>query len=80
MLQFQITVDIDAPADRVWAVMRDVERWPEWTPTVTGIRLLQPGPLRPGSRAKIRQPRLPPARWTISELDDSARTFTWVTT
>ena len=78
MTDFQITVDIAAPADRVWAVMADVERWPEWTPSVTRIQRLDPGPLGVGSRARIRQPGLPPATWKVSELVEG-RSFTWVT-
>ena len=77
MTHFRITVDIPAPADRVWAVIADVERWPEWTPTVTRIQRLDRGPLAVGSRARIRQPKLPPAVWRVSELHEG-RSFTWV--
>lgn len=77
MTDFSITVDIAAPPERVWAVIADVERWPEWTPTVTRIQRLDPGPLAAGSRARIRQPKLPPAVWQVSELREG-RSFTWV--
>src|SRR5581483_7443607 len=75
MLDFRITVDINAPPDRVWAVMRDIERWPEWTPTVRKIRRLDNGSLAVGSRARIWQPKLPPAKWRVTELDDARRSF-----
>jgi uncharacterized membrane protein len=78
MTHFSIAVEIEAAPDRVWAVMRDIERWPEWTPTVTSIERLDHGPLALGSRALIRQPKLLPANWEITELEEG-RGFTWVT-
>ena len=59
--------------------MRDVERWPEWTPTVKKIRALDQGPLAVGSRKIIWQPKLLPAKWKLTELDDARRSFTWET-
>ena len=78
MTFFQIETEINASAELVWATVRDIERWPEWTPTVTSVRLRTPPPLAVGSRAVIRQPKLPPALWRMVELDDSLRNFMWV--
>ena len=78
MTDFSVTADIAAPPERVWAVIADVERWPEWTPTVTRLERLDRGPLAVGSRARIRQPKLLPAVWQVTEIVDG-RTFTWVT-
>lgn len=78
MTDFSIEVEIHPPPPLVWEIMRDVERWPEWTPTVTSIRLLDRGPLTVGTRAIIRQPKLPPAKWRVTELDVARRTFTWI--
>jgi uncharacterized membrane protein len=76
---FNVSVEIPAPAATVWRVMADVERWPEWTPSVRRVKLLTPGLLRVGSRAWIQQPGFPPARWRVTELE-ADRGFTWVST
>lgn len=78
MNHFSITADIPAAPDRVWSVLADVERWPEWTPSVTRIRRLDQGALAVGTRVRIHQPRLLPAIWWIVELAEGRR-FTWVT-
>lgn len=78
MTHFGIDVEIQAPPDRVWRVMSDFERWPEWTPTVTSIERLDRGPVAAGSRLRIRQPKLPPALWRLTEFEPG-KGFTWVT-
>ena len=72
-----ITVDINAAPDRVWKVMTDIERWPEWTETVTSATRLDEGPLIVGSRARLEQPKLPPTEYVVTELLPG-RSFTWV--
>jgi uncharacterized membrane protein len=76
-MNLSVTVDIQATTDLVWRVLCDVERWPDWTPSVTSIQRLSAGPLIVGSRARVRQPKLLPATWRVTELEQN-RSFTWV--
>jgi hypothetical protein len=78
MLTFSTGVEIDAAPARVWAVMTDVERWPEWTASVISVKRLDTGPFRVGSRARVRQLRLFAADWDVTALDPE-KGFTWVT-
>jgi uncharacterized membrane protein len=78
MRDFRVTVDINAPAAQVWSVVRDVERWAEWTASIRSIERLDRGPFTVGSRARVRQPRALPAIWEVTSLDEG-RAFTWVT-
>ncbi|MGY1763299.1 SRPBCC family protein [Geodermatophilus sp. SYSU D00779] len=55
-------IDVEAPVERVREVLREVERWPEWAPTVTSVRRLDDGSLAVGSRVRVEQPRIPPDR------------------
>jgi uncharacterized protein YndB with AHSA1/START domain len=72
-----ISVDIDAPPERVWAVMQDTEAWPQWTASVTEVKRLDTGHFDVGSRVRIKQPKLPPVVWTVDAIDPG-RFFTWV--
>jgi len=76
---FEITRHIDAPTQPVWEVLFDVAHWPEWTPTIDSVERLDDGPFHVGSRAKVRQPKLPRAEWQVTELVDG-RSFTWEAT
>jgi len=73
----RVTVEISVPPERVWAVMAEVERWPEWTPSVSRIRRRATGPLAVGQWVLVRQPRLPPALWRVDRLEPG-QAFTWV--
>lgn len=71
------SVEIDAPASRVWDVFSDVERWPEWTDSVTRLVALDGPGLAVGKRFEIKQPRLPKLVWEVSEVSPGA-SWTWV--
>jgi uncharacterized protein YndB with AHSA1/START domain len=72
------TIYIDAPAEQVWNVTKDVDQWPKWNPSITAAKRLDDGPFGSGSVARIKQPLQPESEWTITEYinEDS---FTWIT-
>jgi uncharacterized membrane protein len=72
------TVSIDAPPDKVFAVLQDVERWPEWTATMVSVKRRESGPFVLGSTAEVRQPKLRPSVWQVTEIAEG-RNFTWTT-
>jgi uncharacterized membrane protein len=70
-------VEIDAPATLVWDVFTDVERWPEWTPSVSGLVALDGPGIAVGKRFEIKQPRMPKLVWQVTEVSPGV-SWTWV--
>lgn len=79
MSDFRHVIEILVSPARVWPVLLDVERWPEWTTSVTRVQRMDIGPLTLGSRTRIWQPRLMPAVWQVTSLDENRRIFAWTT-
>lgn len=78
-MRYAASTPVDAPAELVWQTINTVEKWPEWTPTMTEVRRLDEGELRVGSKAEVRQPKQPVRTWTVTELTPGT-SFTWVST
>jgi uncharacterized membrane protein len=75
-VDYAVSVDVDAGVETVWAVLIDVERWPEWTSSVRRVQRLDGGEFGKGGRVRIKQPGLPPAVWQVTEFEPG-RLFTW---
>lgn len=71
-------IHIEAPMEVVWAVTKDVERWPEWTPTVTSLRRADDAPFGLGSSVRIKQPGQPESVWTVTDYVPGTG-FSWET-
>jgi len=76
MPAYESTVTIKGSRERIWTVIADVERWHEWTPTVTRIEAMGSGPMGLGARFRVLQPKLRPAVWTVTNFRP-AQGFTW---
>jgi ribosome-associated toxin RatA of RatAB toxin-antitoxin module len=77
MRNFFSSVNISASPAKVWQVLADVERWPEWTASVHRMERLDPSPLDIGSRVRIEQPKLPSAIWIVTDWQPE-KMFSWV--
>jgi uncharacterized membrane protein len=75
-MEIETAIEINATPDRVWDVMKDVERWPEWTDSISRVSL-DAGEPKLGARAKIKQPRFPTMTWKVTQLEPG-RGFAWV--
>ncbi|WP_406067479.1 SRPBCC family protein [Micromonospora sp. NBC_01638] len=76
-MRFEAATEIAADVEQVWAVLVDVQRWPEWTASVSRAERGEPGSLSVGATARLTQPKLRPAVWRVTELTGQ-REFVWV--
>jgi hypothetical protein len=77
-MTISVQTRIAAPPERVWAVLSDVRSWPDWLPTVDALEPAAPeAPDGVGASYLLRQPRLPKARWTVTEWRPGEG-FTWI--
>lgn len=73
---FERSMDVAASVEVAWAVLADVERWPEWTASMALVELRTPAPCSVGSKVWIHQPKLKPGLWTVTHWD-VGEGFTW---
>lgn len=70
------SIEIDASPATVWDVYADVERWPDWTASVTGLTALDGPGIEVGRRFRIEQPKMPKLIWVVSAVEPG-RSWTW---
>ena len=68
-MHFEQSIDIDAPQQRVWEVLSDLEAWPQRIETVDAVELLTPAPVGEGSRVLLKQPKLGEGTWEVTVWD-----------
>jgi carbon monoxide dehydrogenase subunit G len=52
-MRFESSIEINAPAERVWAMIDKLEEWPQWMPSIKKIERLSKGPLTVGSQLSV---------------------------
>jgi uncharacterized membrane protein len=75
-MHFEKTIEIDAPQQRVWDVLSDLEAWPRRIETVDVVELLTPAPITKSSQVRLKQPKLPEGTWDIT-VWDAPSYFEW---
>ena len=75
---FTTEIEIHAPVQDVWSVLSDVVAWPQWTPTMSGVRAVSGERLAVGSSYVVSQPGLRDATYNVGSLQDGT-SFTWST-
>jgi uncharacterized membrane protein len=75
-MHYETSVDIEAPAGRVWEVLTDLERWPEWTASMTRLEIMDGKELTDGSEVRVKQPRMRALVWRVIEFEPE-RSFSW---
>jgi uncharacterized protein YndB with AHSA1/START domain len=72
------SVEIAASPQRVYAVLTDVERWPEWTASIERLRRLDDGAFTVASRARVKPAGVREGVWTVTRVEEGEG-FDWET-
>ena len=52
-MKFSSSVEISAPPERVFALVDNLEEWPQWIPSIKRIEKVSEGPLSEGSQIRV---------------------------
>jgi uncharacterized membrane protein len=75
-MKYEKSTVIDADPARVWQVLSDVERWPERIAVYESVERLDEGPLKVGSRARVKQEKLAAGEWEVTDVVPG-ESFVW---
>lgn len=75
-MRFEQSIEVDAPPQRVWDVLTDIDAWPRRIETVEEVELLTPPPIAIGSQVRLKQPKLGEGTWEVTAWD-APSSFEW---
>jgi len=52
-MRFESSIEINAPVNKVWALIDKLEEWPQWMPSIKKIKRVSQGPLAVGSQLSV---------------------------
>jgi len=52
-MRFESSTDINAPVEKVWALIDKLEEWPQWMPSIKKIERVSKGPLTVGLQLSV---------------------------
>lgn len=52
-MKFRASVEIDAIPEKVWAVAKNIEEWPQWIPSLKKMEKVSGEPLGKGSQVRV---------------------------
>jgi hypothetical protein len=65
-----------AAPEQLWAVVADVDRWPDLIEVYDDVRRTRSGPLELGEEVQVKQQGLAAGTWTVTSYDEG-RAFVW---
>jgi hypothetical protein len=75
-MRYETSTTTAPEPSRLWAVLSDVESWPEWIEVYEEVRRRTSGPLAQGEQVHVKQKGLAAGDWTVTELDEG-HVFAW---
>jgi hypothetical protein len=75
-MRYETSTTTATEPSRLWAVLSDVESWPEWIEVYQEVRRTTSGPLSQGEQVHVKQKGLAAGDWTVTELDEG-HLFAW---
>ena len=52
-MRFKSSIEVNAPIEKVWALIDRLEEWPQWMPSIKRIERLSKEPLTVGSQLSV---------------------------
>lgn len=67
---------ISSSPEHIFKVLSEVKKWNQWTKSIIDIAFAGAEELKVGAKIKVRQPKLPPAVWTVTEFSKN-KSLAW---